>query len=176
MMDWATRAVPTANEKEVRMIKAIVSFLAFAGVLILAIVGAYWWSNVPPRRPNGVSSKAVFLWAGHLGLPAPKHGTWIECWADTGNGANECRLTEMDGTLEYEGVFLANTGKTPVPSADLKIVSEQTSQSTDLWVRVNEHFIPLVFLRDGTVLIPKGRYQEGKAKLEHLRQVKENKP
>jgi hypothetical protein len=65
--------------------------------------------------------------------------------------------------------FLANTGTRPVPMSDLEILSEQTSQSVDLWVRVNGQLIPLVFLRDGAVLIPKEAYQEGMAKLEHLR-------
>lgn len=153
------------------LIKTVVITVIVAGTMVIGTGMAYWWSNVPPKRPKGVSSDAVFLWAGHLGLPAPKHGTWLECWADAGDGSNKCRLTEMDGTPGYEGIFLANTGRTPVPLADLKILSEQTSQSVDLWVRIDQHFVPLVFLQDGTVLIPKDGYQEGIAKLEHLRKV-----
>jgi hypothetical protein len=154
--------------KGIRMVKSIALFLAAAGIVVLVISGAYWWSNVPPRRPNDVSSRAIFLWAGHLGLPAPKHGTWIDCWVDSDN--NKCKLIDMNGTPEYEGVFLADTGSTPVPMSDLEILSEQTSQSVNLWVRVNGQLIPLVFLRDGAVLIPKEAYQEGMAKLKHLRQ------
>ena len=56
------------------MKKAIVLFLASIGVLFLVISGAYWWSNTPPGRPSDVSANGVFLWAGHLGLPAPKYG------------------------------------------------------------------------------------------------------
>ena len=77
----------------------------------------------------------------------------------------------MNGRLNYEGIFLANTGKTLVPQSELKIESEQTSQSVDLWVRVEEHFVPLVFLQNGTVLIPKDAYDEGLTKLKHLRQI-----
>jgi len=77
----------------------------------------------------------------------------------------------MDGSVNYEGVFLPDTGKTPVPQSDLIIKSEQTSQSVDLWVRVGEHFVPLVFLQNGTVLIPKDAHDEGLTKLNHLRQV-----
>jgi hypothetical protein len=149
--------------------KVFVVSVATVGVVILAIVGAYWWANVPPARPKGVSPDAVFLWAGHLGLPAAKHGTWIECWAASDISVNKCRLTEMDGTLAYEGVFLANTGQTPVAPSDLKILSEQTSQRLDLWVRVKGQPLPLVFLRDGNVLIPKEAYREGMAKLDHDR-------
>ena len=97
------------------MRKAIVLLLILIGLPCLAISGAYWWSNVPPRRPQGVSASGVFLWAGHLGLPASKHGTWIECWTDAVSRVNKCRLTEMDGRPGYEGVFVADTGRSPVP-------------------------------------------------------------
>jgi hypothetical protein len=152
------------------MKKLTVLFLASIGALFLVILGAYWWSNTPPRRPSDVSANAVFLWAGHLGLPAPKHGTWIACWTDTANGVNKCRLTEMDGTPRYEGIFLADTGRNPVPESDLNIEAEPTSDVTH-WVRLGGlRGAPLVFLKDGTVLIPKDAYQDGTAKLEHLRQ------
>jgi hypothetical protein len=153
------------------MIKIKIFLSVCVGLLIVAVIGAYWWSNIPPRRPLGVSSNAVFLWAGHLGLPAPKHGTWLECWTDSTVGENRCRLTEMDGTRSFEGAFLANRGNSPVPQSDLHVLTEQTSQSVDLWVRVNTQLVPLVFLQNGTVLIPSDAYQEGMAKLEHLREV-----
>jgi hypothetical protein len=153
------------------MKKAIVLFLASIGVLFLVITGAYWWSNTPPGRPSDVSAKGVFLWAGHLGLPAPRHGTWIECWTDSKARANKCRLTEMDGARSFEGAFLADTSRAAVPQSELEILSEQTSQSVDLWVRVNGEPAPLVFLRNGKVLIPSDAYEEGMAKLQHLRQI-----
>ena len=155
-----------------RLSRVFLGTVIFVGLAWAGISGAYWWSNVPPKRPRGVSQAAVFLWAGHLGLPAAKHGTWIECWTDTVGGINKCKLTEMDGRINYEGVFLADTGNTPVPQPDMVVESEQTSQRVHLWVRVGEHLVPLVFLQDGIVLIPRDAYQEGLAKLEHLRQVR----
>lgn len=149
--------------------KLLMIIVVVAGVAVLAIAVAYWWANVPPKRPKDVPADAVFLWAGHLGLPAPKHGTWIECWTDTPDGVNKCRLTEMDGRVTYEGVFLADTGANPIPSSDLKILSEQTSQSVNLWVRSQGQLVPLVFLKSGTVLIPKDAYPQGMANLERLR-------
>lgn len=150
--------------------KALLVAVVIIGVIIVAIAGAYWWSNVPPKRPKDVSADAVFLWAGHLGLPAPKHGTWLECWTDAANEVNKCKLTEMDGRVTYEGSFLPDTGKGAVPPDDLKVLGEQTSQDINLWVRSQGQLVPLIFLEDGTVLIPKDAYQEGMAKLEHLRQ------
>jgi hypothetical protein len=164
-----------ANEEGVRMRKAIVLLLILIGLPCLAISGAYWWSNVPPRRPQGVARSAVFLWTGHLGLPAPKHGTWLECWADTASAANRCRLTEMDGKPDYEGVFVADKGAALVPQSDLRIDIETTSNRT-FWVRLNESVAaPLVFLQNGAVLVPKEAYQAGMAKLESLRQVQSGK-
>jgi hypothetical protein len=77
----------------------------------------------------------------------------------------------MDGTRAFEGPFLADSGRNAVPQSELKILSEQTSQSVNLWVRVDSVLVPLVFLRNGRVLIPSGAYEEGMAKLEHLRQI-----
>jgi len=152
------------------MKKKVTIAVVSIGTFIIAVVGAYWWSNTPPKRPSDVSANAVFLWAGHLGLPAPKHGTWIACWTDAANGANKCRLTEMDGAPGYEGIFLPDTGRNPVPESDLKIEAEPTSDVTH-WVSLGGlRGAPLVFLKDGTVLIPKDAYQDGMAKLEHLRQ------
>jgi hypothetical protein len=78
----------------------------------------------------------------------------------------------MDGTHSFEGAFRSDTGTTPVPQSDLQVLSEETSQSTDLWVRVNGDPAPLVFLRNGQVLIPSDAYRDGIAKLEYLRQIR----
>lgn len=154
-----------------RVSKVLMMVVAFVGVAVLVIAGAYWWANIPPKRPRGVPASAVFLWAGHLGLPAPKHGTWIQCWTDNPNEVNRCRLTEMDGTVQYEGIFLAAAGNTPVPESDLEIESEPTGDVTH-WVRLGGlRGAPLVFLKNGTVLIPKDAYQEGLAKLESVRRT-----
>jgi hypothetical protein len=77
----------------------------------------------------------------------------------------------MDGTRAFEGTFLADTSRAAVPQSELEILSEQTSQSVDLWVRVNSDLVPLVFLRSGKVLIPSAAFEEGLAKLQHLRQI-----
>jgi hypothetical protein len=111
--------------------------MTILGGSVLAIVGAYWWANIPPKRPGGVSPDAVFLWTGHLGLPAPKHGTWLECWADVEIETNKCKLTAMDGTPEYEGVFVADNGMAVVPQSDLHIDTETTSNRT-YWVRFDQ--------------------------------------
>lgn len=77
----------------------------------------------------------------------------------------------MDGTRSFEGAYLADTSKAVVPQSELEILSEQTSQHVDLWVSVNDKPAPLVFLRNGKVLIPTDAYADGMAKLQHLRQI-----
>ena len=149
--------------------KVVMIAAAVVGTAVLALMVAYWWTNIPPKRPRDVPADAVFLWAGHLGLPAPKHGTWIKCWTDTAKGVNLCKLTEMDGRVAYEGIFWADTGRNPVPESDLIIESERTSDVTH-WVRLSGLYgAPLVFLKSGIVLIPKDAYQDGLKKLEQLR-------
>jgi len=82
----------------------------------------------------------------------------------------------MNGTPEYDGIFLADTGKNPVPESNLKINVEPTSDVTN-WVSLGGlRGAPLVFLKDGTVLIPKDAYQEGVAKLDQLRRMQGRKP
>ncbi len=153
------------------MKKATVVLPLLIGASFLLVVGAYWWSNIPPRRPAGVSQSAVFLWTGHLGLPAAKHGTWLECWADTASGDNRCKLTEMNGKPSYQGIFLADNGMALVPQSNLHIDIDRTSNRT-FWVRLNESGgAPLVFLQNGTVLVPKDAYSAGIAKLGELRRA-----
>jgi hypothetical protein len=140
-------------------------YLSLFLTVVLGIKVAYWWSNIPPRRPSDVSTAGVFLWAGHLGLPAAKHGTWIECWTPPNATANRCRLTEMDGRRSFEGDFVSDTSRVAISQAGLQIDSEKTAQRTDLWVLVGGKPAPLVFLRSGEVLVPREALEEGHAKL-----------
>jgi hypothetical protein len=71
----------------------------------------------------------------------------------------------MDGRRGFEGNFLADASKAAVPQSELQIDSEKTGQRTDLWVRVKGEPAPLVFLRNGKVLVPSGAFEEGHAKL-----------
>jgi len=142
--------------------------------LIILLVGGYWWANTPPKRPKNVTASGVFLWAGGLGLPAPKHGTWLECWEDTDQHVDKCRLTEMDGTRDYTGIFVPDNKQGVITQSDLKIESIDTANTT-FWVRIDQNPMnaaPLVFLESGTVLIPQAGYVEGKEKIDELRKIR----
>lgn len=154
------------------MNKATVILLASIGVPVLVISGAYWWSNTPPRRPNGVSQNGAFLWSGSVGLPSPRRGNWVECWVDRLNKEDVCRFTDIKGVVYYEGVFLPDQGNIPIPNYDLRIRARFTSD----WaphVSVRDTYVPLLCLQNGRVLIPKDNYLKGKQKLDDLRQLRQ---
>lgn len=118
---------------------------AVAATVLAAIAGAYRWSNTPPKRPRGVSASAVFWWAGHVGLPAPRHGMWLECWVETAEAASRCRIIEMNGKVEFDGLYLANTNQPVIAQSGLKILIE-TTRDANLWIRMNDRIsAPLVF-------------------------------
>jgi hypothetical protein len=144
--------------------KTVMALAVVVIVLIIAAFGAFWWAGTVPSRPRGVATDAVFLWAPHVGLPAAKRGWWLACWEDAGH--NQCKLSGIDGDLEYEGEFISYGQKGPVPADQLKIDPEKT---TEHHVWVGQASVPLVFLDNGGVLIPAGKYEEGMRLLEELK-------
>ena len=63
-----------------------------------------------------------------------------------------------------------------IPQPDLRIDAETTGNRT-FWVRFDKlRGAPLVFLRNGIVLIPREAYEEGMATLKHLRQDEGKEP
>ncbi|HXU21773.1 MAG TPA: hypothetical protein VN788_14410 [Verrucomicrobiae bacterium] len=125
-------------------------------LLIGVTYGAFWWAGKVPRRPKQVAANAVFLWAPSVGLSAPKRGWWLSCTEDAGQ--NRCTLSDIKGNTEYEGEFLSSNGKGPVPADQLKI---DTRRTLDDKVWAGSVLVPLVFLENGTILIPASKYQEG---------------
>jgi hypothetical protein len=132
--------------------------IAAAGVsLILIIVGAFWWANTVPGRPKNVAANAVFLWAPYVGLPAPRRGWWLACWKSI-EGPDRCRLSDINGGTEYEGEFVPYGRKPALPTDQMRINADKTREQK-LWV--GEALVPLVYLRNGDVLIPVDKYEEG---------------
>lgn len=123
----------------------------FMGGLIVA----YWWSNKIPSHPKGVSSNAVFLWAPYVGLPAPRRGSWMACWEESSH--NRCRLSSVDGDTKYEGEFVPYGRKGVVPGDQLKIDPNKTRENS-VWVE--DQLVPLVYLENGEILLPAGKYEE----------------
>lgn len=146
----------TSSEKVVTGILGVL----LAG--ILSVIVGYWWSNTVPSRPRSVAPNAAFLWAPHVGLPAPRRGWWLACWED--RGSDRCRLSNIGGVTEFEGDYVPYNEKGPLPLERLQIAARKTERATKFWI--GGALVPLVHLKDGSVLIPVVRLKQGRAALD----------
>jgi hypothetical protein len=131
---------------------------------LIAVVGAYWWSNIPPNRSPGLPADAVWLWGPAVGLPAPKRGTWLNCWIATNAGAPgqfHCKTTDKSGRQLYEGVFLPYKQEGLISQSELIIDTEQMQRNRQA-VLVDGELVPIIYLKNGNILIPSAKYEDGK--------------
>jgi hypothetical protein len=139
----------------------------FVGVVY--VLGLWLWNIVPPRRPVNVARSAVFLFGLPVGapFPIPKRGTWVNCWLDEEHGVNRCSAVWADGTFIYEGSFVRFEGTGPVPQNELQIDTKAIGDS----VYFKGATIPIIHLRNGTILIPAEASEEAERQtLDWLRQ------
>jgi hypothetical protein len=144
--------------------KVLAVLAATGGVLIISVVGAYWWTNTVPSRPKGVASNAVFLWAPYVGAPGPRRGWWLGCSEQTGH--TRCTLSGVDGNTEYEGEFVPYDHNAAISADQLRIDANKTRENK-VWI--GEVLVPLVYLDNGEVLVPTSKYQECKRLLDQLK-------
>ena len=126
------------------------------GTLIILAPLAFWWAGHKPLRPHNVSPNALYVVPNNLPLRYRQAGYWLECWFDQHENVDRCRLTDENGTLSFEDVFLTRPGHTPLPQSEL--VFRQETGAT--WVqscdkRVN---VPVVYVKYGQVLVPRSLY------------------
>lgn len=142
-----------------------VASVLFLSLCILSVVLGYWWANTVPSRPNSVNANAVFLWAPHVGLPAPRRGWWLACWEH--QDTSRCRLSNVNGVTEFEGEFVPYGRQGPVASGELRIAARRTERAQKLWI--GDALVPLVYLDSGAVLIPYAKFDEGRRMLDRVR-------
>lgn len=133
-------------------------------VFVAVIVGAYKWANMEPKRPRAVSPNAVFLWAPYVGFPGPRRGWWMVCWED--NRLDYCRLSSIDGQTEYEGQFVPYGSKNLIPAIALGIDPAKTREHK-VWV--GQALVPLVYLKNGEILVPASKREEATRLLDDLK-------
>lgn len=104
----------------------------------------------------------MFLWAPHVGLPAPRRGWWLSCWAAQGTG--RCHLTDIDGRTLFEGDCLPYGRRHLLSEGELRINGPKTEAGEKVWV--DDAPVPLIHIQDGTILIPVAAYERGRQILE----------
>jgi hypothetical protein len=91
-------------------------------------------------------------------FPVPRQGIWVDCWLDNEHSVNRCWSEWSDGTFIYEGPFVRFEGSGAVPQSELQIDTKATGNS----VYFNELLVPIVHLRNGTILIPSEATEEAR--------------
>jgi hypothetical protein len=79
-------------------------------------------------------------------------------------------MSDVDGRLEYRGFFLRAEGTGPVSESDLQIDGKAKGNRFN-FLYFKEQLIPIIRLRDGTILLPAEAYQEAKTHLERQQEV-----
>jgi hypothetical protein len=158
--------------------KLTTALASVVALFVVGVIGAFWWARMPPRRPSDVPATAVYYPGLAVGLPAHKRGSWVYCWFDTVQNMDRCRVTSVKGEFQYQGVFLPYQRHGPVPENELAIdpqlmadeqeqveVVESNEESSSPGFKV----VPLVYLRNGEILIPERAYETGKKRLDEKR-------
>ncbi len=132
--------------------------VAVVMVIILAAV-VLWWEGHKPRRPRTVSSNALYVLPNNVPFTLHKTGYWVDCWFDQHANADRCRLTDEDGTVSFEDVFLPCVGHTPLPQSVLVFNTQWTGYT---WTRSPDkrNNVPVVVLEDREVLLPQSFFAE----------------
>lgn len=132
---------------------------AVPGLLIMLVIGRLWYNSVGPFRPRSVPKTAVLLRGPEVGFPGGPQGRWLACWES--KGADRCRLSALDGTTKYESVFVPYGRKAPLPADQLDIDTNKTTEEDAEAIWLNNTWVPLIYLKNGDVLIPASQYDKG---------------
>lgn len=134
--------------------------------MFLAFLALMWWGSRIPKRPADISASGIFIERGSVPFKLSTHGDWLDCWQDVHSNTDQCRLTDEKGVLKFEGKFLSYENRTVIPGQELKIDATKTGH---LWMGVTEENIsfPVVFLQNGTILLPQGDYEKAKKIVDH---------
>ena len=145
--------------------RGLVGCFGILAFVVVAIIAVMWWGSRIPKRPPDISLAGIFIERGRAAFKLSTHGDWLDCWQDSRTGTDRCKLTEEDGSVEFEDTFVPYDGPNPIPASELKIDSDKTGTLTfhvnpnDL---AHDVALPVIFLQNGQILLPQSRYQDGK--------------
>jgi hypothetical protein len=125
-------------------------------VVILAIVGGgvarIQWANSIPSRPKDLPATAIWVPAPSAPLDFSPRGYWLACWLDTARNVDRCELTDYKGHPSFEADYSPLAGPNTVPQTRLHL--QTVSSTMGLWTKVDKEVFLIVYLQDGTVLVP----------------------
>ena len=128
-------------------------------IVIILAAGVLWWEGHKPRRPRSVSSSALYVLPNNVPFTLHKTGYWLDCWFDGRANVDRCKLTNENGTMSFEDVFLPCIGHTPLPQSVLVFNTRWTGY---WWTRSPDkrNNVPVVVLEDREVLLPQSFFAE----------------
>jgi hypothetical protein len=106
-----------------------------------------------------------------------KRGDWVSCWFETSKNADFCRVVSFDGRLIFEGAYLPFPEQSPIHESELSIDAKKMNLAKEqVTVQATNpeapdpgpNSVPIVYLRDGSVLIPAESYEQGKKRMLEL--------
>jgi hypothetical protein len=123
---------------------------------IILIVAVTWWAVRVPQRPHSLLSNAVYVLPNNVRLGLFQTGYWFECWFDQHENDDRCKLTDKNGNVVFEDVFVTCGSQATIPQSDL-VIEPETGR---IWIqsrdgRVN---VPLLYVRYGQKLVPRSLY------------------
>jgi hypothetical protein len=133
------------------------------GVSLAIIVGVIllWRLGRQPQRPNNMSPNALYMETGVVPFklrPIPGH--WIDCWFDDVEKVDRCKLTDEKGNVKYEDVFLPLQGGPAIPEESLRF--RRTTGSEWVLTRDERVSLPVIYLANGQILLPRGSFEHAK--------------
>lgn len=127
---------------------------------IILIVIVTWWAGRVPQRPHSLSSNAVYLLPNNVRHGFFQTGYWFDCWFDQHENDDRCKLTDKNGKVVFEDVFVTCGSQATIPQSEL-VIEPETGRS---WIQSrDERFnVPLLYARYGQILAPRSLYAETK--------------
>ena len=145
-----------------RVLRTVVK-LAF-GIIGIAVLGGlfFWWEGRRPERPLDLPTNAIYIESGIVPFKLKSTpGRWIGCWYDSSDKLDHCKVTNENGRLEFEDVFLPYEGEVAVSQSDLAFDVRRTRT---VWTGSYENgiLVPIIYLTNGQILLPRTIFEKAK--------------
>jgi hypothetical protein len=128
------------------------------GAFVVLVAFVFLWAGLKPRRPHNVSGNAVYVLPNNVSLGFFQTGYWLECWFDQQDNVDRCKLTDANGVVSFEDVFIQCETCKPLPQSEL-VLKWETGRT---WIQsCDKRFnIPVIYVKFHQPLVPRSLYKE----------------